>query len=68
MVQRVAFLRKRIDDMLFILRIYEIYSKKMPSDILVAEMCSSYRSKCSALLEEYLSLCNGEGLTEVHYD
>ena len=54
MQQRADFLKKRIDDTCFALRIYEIYSKKTPSDSIAAEMCEKYRSIIAKMIREYM--------------
>ena len=61
MVQRADFLKKRIDDTLFIIRMYEMYREKTPADKLVYDMCAEYRSRYSALMEEYSLLCGDGG-------
>ncbi len=55
MMQRVDFFKKRMDDTIFILHIYEMHSKKMPTDNLMVEMCNKYRERILSMSEEYLS-------------
>ena len=68
MLRRAEILRKNIDDTLFALRIYRMYSRSEPSDVLASEMCDRYLSKYRELREEYLFLCGTEDFTEVNYD
>ena len=46
--------KKRLDDLLFVLRIYEMYSKNAPYDIMLTRLCEEYRKKYEQLLDEYL--------------
>lgn len=46
-------LRKKIEDARFSLWMYEIYSRKMPTDKAVLHLCEKYRDLISALLMEY---------------
>lgn len=52
MQQGTDFLRERLDNTLFALRIYEMYNKKTPADNLAAEMCNRYRERIDMLTEE----------------
>lgn len=61
MEQRADFLKKRMEDTLFVLRIYEMYDKKTPADRLVCDMCAGYRDRYSALMKEYTALCGDGG-------
>ena len=61
MVQRADFLKKRLDDTVFIIRIYEIHCKKAPTDKLMLDMCTEYRNRYSALMKEYTALCGDGG-------
>ena len=52
---RTDFLEKRLDNLLFTLRIYEMYSKNAPSDIMLTQLCEKYRKKYECMLEKYSS-------------
>ena len=52
MQQGTDFLRKRLDNTLFALRIYEMYNKKTPADNLAADMCNRYRERIDMLTEK----------------
>lgn len=52
---RTDFLEKRLDNLLFTLRIYEMYSKNAPSDIMLIQLCEKYRKKYECMLEKYES-------------
>ena len=68
MMQKADFLKDRTKDVLFTLRIYEMYSKNMPSDILISQMCECYRRRYSALIQEYERECNSFTEVEDIYD
>lgn len=53
MVPSEELLRKKIEDACFSLRLYENYSRKMPSDKTVSELCEKYRNLIIRLLKEY---------------
>lgn len=44
---------KRIEDVRFCLRLYENYSRKMPSDRVISQLCEKYRSMVVELVSEY---------------
>ena len=51
---REEVLRKKIENARFGLRIYEIYSKKTPSDSVASDMCEKYRSIIAKMIREYM--------------
>lgn len=51
---REEVLRKKIENARFSLRIYEIYSKKTPSDSMASDMCEKYRSIIAKMIREYM--------------
>ena len=65
MEQRADFLKKRMEDTLFVLRIYEMYDKKTSADRLVCDMCAGYRERYSALMKEYTALCGDGGSKKI---
>ena len=61
MVQRADFLKKKLNETVFIIRIYEIHCKKVPTDKLMYDICTEYRNRYSALMKEYTALCDDGG-------
>ena len=61
MTQRADFLKKKLDETVFIIRIYEIHCKKVPTDKLMYDICTEYRNRYSALMKEYTALCDDGG-------
>lgn len=53
MTNSEELLRKKIEDVRFSLRLYEIYSRKMPSDTQAVLLCEKYKKLLSVLIEEH---------------
>lgn len=54
------FLKRRVQEALFLFRLLERYKEKMPRDTLAVSMAHEYKEKYEALLKEYLTLCGGD--------
>lgn len=58
MMQKADFLKNRLEDICFVLRMYEMYGKRLPRDKAIKEMCDCYRERYYMLLKENIKICS----------
>lgn len=54
------FLKRRIEEAVFVFRLLKRYSEKMPGDSLTVSLCEEYKKKYLHLMKEYVRLFGEE--------
>lgn len=65
MPDKECITNKRLENLMFTVRLYEMHADKMPSDRLLSQLCEMYRKKYVELLER---CCEGEEVPYKTYE